>query len=185
MASRRASHDSDISFRVDPHLFADILKRLVRITRAHNTVPAHGAIRLDVTPDTLICSATNGTLSARATLPITLGTAGTWLLPGSVLTDLMAHIDAPTVAWSAGQPGQALVTWGTRNHASLQLVTAAWTDPPVVSDPFVTVPLTPRTLTILHRQLSPAVSRNDTRAILTGIALNARDGLLIAPWRLQ
>jgi DNA polymerase-3 subunit beta len=136
---------------------------------ARSTLPILSGVLLTATDGEIQLQSTDLEISIRTTAPALLAQEGQIVLPGKLLTDIVRNLpEAAVTIETDGETAhvkcqQSSFTVKTLNPADFPKF------PEVSPDKSVSLPAS--TLAATVRQVSRAVSRDETRAILTGILL--------------
>jgi DNA polymerase-3 subunit beta len=163
---------------VDRATLDGALRTVGRALDTRGLVPALSAIYLGARQGALTLRATNLEVSIQTTIPATVSAAGTMLLPGRILMDLIHHLPAGDVRLNqTHQRLSTLIGWG-KSAVTLQSIQEGQfpADPGEFALGEVAVPAVP--LRRLLTQTSFAISQDDGRPRFTGLSCQLTgDGL--------
>lgn len=135
---------------------------------SRTTLPILSGILVSATGDDVVLQSTDLEVSIRDSIKANVEKEGQVVVPGRLLTDIIRSLPEAAVTIDATTHDHAVITCG---HSSFTVRTLSPEDfpkfPEVRADKQVTVPTS--TLVEVVRQVSKAVSRDETRPILTGV----------------
>ena len=165
--------------RVERSEFADAVSWATRTVGTRVTLPALSGIRLDAAEGKLTCQATDLEVSAEVAVPAQIDEPGRALLPGRLLSQLVAKLpDAPVHL--AGDADRVEIRCGA---ATFHVRGMPVEDFPALPEPSPDAPhgvVKADAFARVVSQVSRAASADEARPVLTGVKLEAREGALTA-----
>jgi len=144
---------------------------------SRTTLPILSGIHISAAGDAITLQATDLEVSIKTSVKARVDTPGQTVLPGRLLTDIARSLPEAAVTIDASSPGTASVTCG---QSSFSLRTLSPEDfpkfPEVVADERVSLPADVFAHTV--HQVARAVSRDETRPILTGVLMTVENSSL-------
>jgi DNA polymerase-3 subunit beta len=135
---------------------------------SRTTLPILSGILVSASGDRVVLQSTDLEVSIRNTLGANVEKEGQTVVPGRLVTDIVRSLPEAAVTIDATARDHAVITCGT---ASFNVRTLSPEDfpkfPEVHAEKTATIPT--ETLVSIVRQVSKAVSRDETRPILTGV----------------
>ena len=168
-----------MKFRAERAEFAEAVSWATRTVGARVTLPALSGVLLDAADGRLTCRATDLEVAAEISLPVQIEQPGRVLLPGRLLSQLVARFpDAPVQV--TGEPDRVEITCG---KATFHVRGMQVEDFPALAGP---TPDADRgvvrgdAFARLVAQVARAASSDEARPVLTGVQLEASGGRLTA-----
>jgi DNA polymerase III subunit beta len=168
-----------VKFRADRAEFADAVSWATRTVGARVTLPALSGILLEAVEGRLICRATDLEVAAEVSIPIQIDQPGRALLPGRLLSQLVARFpDAPVEVSSDTERVEITCGRATFHVRGMQAE-----DFPTLATPSEDAPqgqIRGDAFARLVAQVARAASSDEGRPVLTGVHLEAANGRLSA-----
>ena len=168
-----------MKFRAERAEFAEAVAWATRTVGARVTLPALSGILLEADEGKLTCRATDLEVGAEITIPVQIDHPGRVLLPGRLLSQLVARFtDAPVVI--SGEPDRVEITCG---RATFHVRGMQVEDFPTLAGPTEDAPrgvIRGDAFSRLVGQVARAASSDEGRPVLTGVQLEATGGRLTA-----
>jgi DNA polymerase-3 subunit beta len=157
-----------------------LLEALSTVSRglsSRTTLPILSGVHLSASGDTVVFQATDLEVSIKTSAVGKIDTPGQTVVPGKLLTDIIRSLPEAAVTIDTTEAGSAAITCG---QSSFKIKTLAAEDYPKFPDvdPADSVTLPTDVFTVVVHQVSRAVSRDETRPILTGILMVVEPGNL-------
>lgn len=149
----------------------DLLESLAVVTKAlssRTTLPILSGILLTADKDTVVLQATDLEISIRDRVVAGVEDSGSVVVPGRLLADVVRSLPEAAVRLETSSYDQLKVTCGTSSFTLKTLPPDDFPKFPEVA-PSQKATLSKDTLSSLVRQVSKAVSRDESRPILTGV----------------
>jgi DNA polymerase-3 subunit beta len=168
-----------VRFRAERAEFAEAVSWATRTVGARVTLPALSGVLLHADEGRLTCRATDLEVAAEISIPVAIEQPGTVLLPGRLLSQLVARFpDAPVEL--TGEPDRVEITCG---RATFHVRGMQAEDFPTLAQPADDAPqgvVKADAFARLASQVARAASSDEGRPVLTGVHLEAADGRLTA-----
>ena len=168
-----------MKLRAERSEFAEAVSWATRTVGTRVTLPALSGVLLEAVDGTLICRATDLEVAAEITIPVQIDEPGKVLLPGRLLSQLVARFpDAPVQI--SGESDSVEITCG---RATFHVRGMQAEDFPTLAAPGPDAPqgvLKADAFARLVAQVARAASNDEGRPVLTGVQLDASDGKLTA-----
>lgn len=168
-----------MKLRAERSEFAEAVSWATRTVGARVTLPALSGVLLDADEGKLTCRATDLEVSAEISIPVQIDQPGKVLLPGRLLSQLVARFpDAPVQI--TGEPDRVEITCG---RATFHVRGMQVDDFPTLAGPADDAPrglMKADAFARLVAQVARAASNDEGRPVLTGVNLDASDGRLSA-----
>lgn len=168
-----------MKLRADRAQFADAVSWATRTVAGRVTLPALSGILLEAADGKLTCRATDLEVAAEITIPVAIDEPGRALLPGRLLSQLVARFPNAPVQLS-GDPDRLEITCG---RATFHVRGMQVEDFPSLAAPApdaATGVLRADAFARLVSQVARAASTDEGRPVLTGVHLEAQGGRLTA-----
>lgn len=168
-----------MKLRAERAEFAEAISWSTRTVGGRVTLPALSGVLLEATEGKLICRATDLEVAAEIAIPVQIDAPGRALLPGRLLSQLVARFPDQPVQLS-GEPDRLEITCG---RATFHVRGMPVDDFPALPEPADDAPqgvVKADAFARLVSQVSRAASSDEARPVLTGVHLEARDGGLTA-----
>lgn len=137
---------------------------------SRTTLPILSGILLSASRDELVLQSTDLEVSIRNKVKANVAKDGQTVVPGRLVTEIVRSLPEASVTIDAGAHDHAVISC---EHASFSVKTLSAEDfpkfPEVQADKKATLPT--ETLVAMVRQVYKAVSRDETRPILTGVLM--------------
>ncbi len=144
---------------------------------SRTTLPILSGILLSASGDDLVLQSTDLEVSIRSSLKVNVEKEGQAVVPGRLITDIVRSLPEAAVTVDATAHDRAVISCG---QSSFTVRTLSPDDfpkfPEVQTEKKASVPT--ETLVSVVRQVSKAVSHDETRPILTGVLTSIEDGKL-------
>lgn len=168
-----------MKLRAERTEFAEAISWATRTVGTRVTLPALSGVLLEAVDGRLICRATDLEVSAEISIPVQIDEPGRALLPGRLLSQLVARFpDAPVQI--SGEPDRVEVTCG---RATFHVRGMQVDDFPTLAAPSDDAPqgvVKADAFARLVSQVARAASSDEGRPVLTGVQLDASEGTLTA-----
>jgi DNA polymerase-3 subunit beta len=168
-----------LKLRAERAEFAEAVAWATRTVGARVTLPALSGILLDAADGKLTCRATDLEVAAEISIPVSIERPGRVLLPGRLLSQLVARFpDAPVQL--TGEPDRVEITCG---RATFHVRGMQVDDFPTLASPDEDAPqgvVRADAFARLVSQVARAASNDEGRPVLTGVQLVADGGTLTA-----
>ena len=168
-----------MKLRAERTEFADAVSWATRTVGARVTLPALSGVLLEAADGRLTCRATDLEVAAEVSIPVEITEPGRVLLPGRLLAQLVARFPNAPVQLE-GDSDRVEITCG---RATFHVRGMQVEDFPTLAAPSPDAPtgrLKSDAFARLVSQVARAASTDDGRPVLTGVQLNASDGVLTA-----
>jgi DNA polymerase-3 subunit beta len=168
-----------VKFRAERSEFAEAISWATRTVGARVTLPALSGVFLDASDGTLTCRATDLEVAAEISIPVQIDEPGQVLLPGKLLSQLVAKFpDAPVQV--AGAADKVEITCGRATFHVRGMPVEDFPALPEPADDAATGIVKADAFSRLVAQVARAASTDEARPVLTGVKLEAGDGALTA-----
>lgn len=168
-----------MKFRAERSEFAEAVSWATRTVGARVTLPALSGVLLDAADGTLTCRATDLEVAAEIKVPVQIDEPGRALLPGKLLSQLVARFpDAPVEL--SGTSDRVQITCGRATFNVRGMPVDDFPTLPEPADDAASGSLKADAFGRLVSQVARAASSDEARPVLTGVKLEAGDGALIA-----
>jgi DNA polymerase III subunit beta len=168
-----------VKLRAERAEFAEAVSWATRTVGARVTLPALSGILLEAADGKLTCRATDLEVAAEISIPVQIDRPGRALLPGRLLSQLVARFpDAPVQL--TGEPDRVEITCG---RATFHVRGMQADDFPTLAAPSEDAPqgiVRADAFARLVSQVARAASSDEGRPVLTGVSLVAEEGTLTA-----
>jgi DNA polymerase III subunit beta len=168
-----------VKLRAERAEFAEAVSWATRTVGARVTLPALSGVLLEAADGKLTCRATDLEVAAEISIPVQIDRPGRVLLPGRLLSQLVARFpDAPVQLTS--EPDRVEITCG---RATFHVRGMQAEDFPTLASPSEDAPqgiLRADAFARLVSQVARAASSDEGRPVLTGVSLEAAEGTLTA-----
>jgi DNA polymerase III subunit beta len=168
-----------VKLRAERAEFAEAVSWATRTVGARVTLPALSGVLLEAADGKLICRATDLEVAAEIAIPVQIDRPGRVLLPGRLLSQLVARFpDAPVQL--TGEPDRVEITCG---RATFHVRGMQADDFPILAAPAEDAPqglVRADSFARLVSQVARAASSDEGRPVLTGVSLEAAEGSLTA-----
>jgi DNA polymerase III subunit beta len=168
-----------VKLRAERAEFAEAVSWATRTVGARVTLPALSGILLEAADGKLVCRATDLEVAAEISIPVQIDRPGRVLLPGRLLSQLVARFPEAPVQLS-GEPDRVEITCG---RATFHVRGMQADDFPTLASPSEDAPqgiVRADAFARLVSQVARAASSDEGRPVLTGVHLVAADGTLTA-----
>jgi DNA polymerase III subunit beta len=168
-----------VKFRADRAEFAEAVSWATRTVGARVTLPALSGVLLEAADGKLTCRATDLEVAAEISIPVQIDQPGRALLPGRLLSQLVARFPQAPVELT-GEPERVEITCG---RATFHVRGMTVEDFPTLATPAEDAPqgvVKGDALARLVGQVARAASTDEGRPVLTGVSLTAAEGRLTA-----
>ena len=155
----------------------DSLSAVSRALSSRTTLPILSGIHISANNDSLTFQATDLEVSIRTSSTARIDEAGQSVLPGRLLTDIVRSLPEAAVTIDTSQSGVAQVTCGQSEFTMKTLAADDYPKFPEI-EPEQKITLPTDVFSHVVHQVSRAVSRDETRPILTGILVIVDAGVL-------
>ena len=159
---------------------SELLDALTVVTKglsSRTTLPILSGILVSASGDDIVLQSTDLEISIKATAKANVSTEGSVVIPGRLISDIVRSLPEAAITLDGTAKDAMKVTCG---QSSFDIKTLSPDDfpkfPEVLAAESVTIPT--ETLVALVRQVSKAVSRDETRPVLTGVLLVVDDGVI-------
>jgi DNA polymerase-3 subunit beta len=144
---------------------------------SRTTLPILSGIHITAAGSSLTLQATDLEVSIKTACEARVDESGVTVVPGKILTDIVRSLPDAAVTIEATTTGSASVSCG---QSAFSLKTLAADDYPKFPDvtPAEAIELPTSTFTTMVHQVAKAVSRDETRPILTGVLMVTEPGTL-------
>ena len=168
-----------MKLRAERAEFAEAVSWATRTVGARVTLPALSGVLLEAADGRLTCRATDLEVAAEISIPVQIDQPGRVLLPGRLLSQLVARFpDAPVQV--TGEPERVEITCG---RATFHVRGMQADDFPALAEPTADAPqgiVKADAFARLVSQVARAASSDEGRPVLTGVQLEADGGTLTA-----
>lgn len=168
-----------MKLRAERNEFAEAVAWATRTVGARVTLPALSGVLLEADDGRLTCRATDLEVAAEISIPVQIDQPGRVLLPGRLLSQLVARFpDAPVTL--SGEPDRIEITCG---RATFRVRGMQVEDFPTLAAPAVDVAqglVKADAFARLVSQVARAASTDEGRPVLTGVKLDATSDTLTA-----
>jgi DNA polymerase III subunit beta len=168
-----------VKLRAERAEFAEAVSWATRTVGARVTLPALSGVLLEAADGKLTCRATDLEVAAEIAIPVQIERPGRVLLPGRLLSQLVARFpDAPVQLTS--EPDRVEITCG---RATFHVRGMQAEDFPALASPAEDAPqgiVRADAFARLVSQVARAASSDEGRPVLTGVSLEAAEGSLTA-----
>jgi DNA polymerase III subunit beta len=168
-----------VKLRAERTEFAEAVSWATRTVGARVTLPALSGVLLEAADGRLICRATDLEVAAEISLPVQIEEPGRVLLPGRLLSQLVAKFpDAPVEI--SGEPDRVEISCG---RATFHVRGMPVEDFPTLPEPGEDAAqgvVKADAFARLVAQVARAASSDEARPVLTGVQLEAAEGTLTA-----
>jgi DNA polymerase III subunit beta len=168
-----------VKLRAERAEFAEAVSWATRTVGARVTLPALSGVLLEAADGKLTCRATDLEVAAEIAIPVQIERPGRVLLPGRLLSQLVARFpDAPVQLTS--EPDRVEITCG---RATFHVRGMQAEDFPALASPAEDAPqgiVRADAFARLVSQVARAASSDEGRPVLTGVSLEAAEGTLTA-----
>jgi DNA polymerase III subunit beta len=168
-----------VKLRAERAEFAEAVSWATRTVGARVTLPALSGVLLEAADGKLTCRATDLEVAAEIAIPVQIERPGRVLLPGRLLSQLVARFpDAPVQLTS--EPDRVEITCG---RATFHVRGMQAEDFPTLASPAEDAPqgiVRADAFARLVSQVARAASSDEGRPVLTGVSLEAAEGTLTA-----
>jgi DNA polymerase III subunit beta len=168
-----------VKLRAERTEFAEAVSWATRTVGARVTLPALSGILLDAADGRLTCRATDLEVAAEISLPVQIDEPGRVLLPGRLLSQLVAKFPAAPVEIT-GTPDRVEISCG---RATFHVRGMPVEDFPALPEPAEGAAqgvVKADAFARLASQVARAASNDEARPVLTGVQLEATEGRLTA-----
>ncbi len=168
-----------MKLRAERAEFAEAISWATRTVGARVTLPALSGILLEAADGKLICRATDLEVAAEISIPVQIDQPGRVLLPGRLLSQLVARFPDAPVQLSADSDRVEL----TCGRATFHVRGMQAEDFPTLAGPTEDAPqglVKADAFARLVAQVARAAASDEGRPVLTGVQLEAADGMLTA-----
>jgi DNA polymerase-3 subunit beta len=155
----------------------DSLSAVSRALSSRTTLPILSGIHVSAGQETVIFQATDLEVSIRTSSTARVEEPGQSVLPGRLLTDIVRSLPEAAVTIDTSQSGTARITCGQSEFTMKTLAAEDYPKFPEI-EPAEKITLPTDVFSHVVHQVSRAVSRDETRPILTGILVIVDDGML-------
>lgn len=155
----------------------DALSTVSKGLSSRTTLPILSGIHIATKGDMVVFQATDLEISIKTSCKARIDEPGQAVLSGRLLTDIVRSLPEAAVTLEVSVGGSALVTCGQSKFTMKTLPADDYPKFPEV-DPSTTVSLPTETFSRVVHQVSKAVSKDETRPILTGILVVVDSGIL-------
>jgi DNA polymerase-3 subunit beta len=169
-----------VKLRAEREEFADAVSWATRTVGARVTLPALSGVLLEAADGRLTCRATDLEVAAEISLPVQIEQPGRVLLPGRLLSQLVARFPSAPVELTADGENHVEITCG---RARFQVRPMQVEDFPTLASPSPEAAqgvVKADAFARLVSQVARAASSDEGRPVLTGVQLEAADGRLSA-----
>jgi DNA polymerase III subunit beta len=168
-----------VKLRAERTEFADAVSWATRTVGTRVTLPALSGVLLEAVDGKLICRATDLEVAAEISIPVQIDEPGRVLLPGRLLSQLVARFpDAPVQIDDSTDRVEIVCGQATFNVRQMQAE-----DFPTLAAPGEDAPqglVKADAFARLVSQVARAASSDEGRPVLTGVQLEAAEGTLTA-----
>lgn len=168
-----------MKLRAERAEFAEAVSWATRTVGARVTLPALSGVLLDASDGRLTCRATDLEVAAEVSVPVQIDEPGRVLLPGKLLSQLVAKFpDAPVEL--SGDADRVEIRCG---RATFHVRGMPVDDFPALPEPDEDAPqgqVKADAFSRLVAQVARAASTDEARPVLTGVKLEAIEGALVA-----
>jgi DNA polymerase III subunit beta len=168
-----------VKLRAERAEFAEAVSWATRTVGARVTLPALSGILLEAADGKLTCRATDLEVAAEIAIPVQIDRPGRVLLPGRLLSQLVARFPEAPVQLT-GEPDRVEITCG---RATFHVRGMQADDFPTLATPSEDAPqglVRADAFARLVSQVARAASSDEGRPVLTGVSLVAGEGKLTA-----
>jgi DNA polymerase-3 subunit beta len=155
----------------------DAVSTVSRALSSRTTLPILSGIHISAQKDSIILQATDLEVSIRTSAVGRVEEPGQTVIPGRLLTDIIRSLPEAAVTLDMSQPGVASITCGQSSFTMKTLAPDDYPKFPTV-EPSETVELPTEVFSHVVHQVARAVSRDETRPVLTGILVVIDSGIL-------
>ncbi len=168
-----------MKIRADKSEFADAVSWATRTVGTRITLPALSGVLMEAADGRLTCRATDLEVSAEISLPVEVERPGTVLLPGRLLSQLVARFaDAPVVVDAEDTRVEITCGRATFHVRAMQVEDFPSLGGP--ADDAAQGTVRGDALARLVGQVARAAATDEGRPVLTGVLLEAADGAMTA-----
>lgn len=168
-----------MKLRAERTEFADAVAWATRTVGARVTLPALSGILLEAADGRLVCRATDLEVAAESSIPVQIDRPGTVLLPGRLLSQLVARFpDAPVEL--DGDGDRVEITCGRATFKVRGMQADDFPSLAAPADEATRGTIKADAFSRLVGQVARAASSDEGRPVLTGVQLEAADGRLTA-----
>ncbi len=168
-----------MKFRAERSEFAEAISWATRTVGARVTLPALSGVLLDAADGTLTCRATDLEVAAEITIPVQIDEPGKVLLPGKLLSQLVAKFPDAHVQ-VAGGADKVEITCGRATFHVRGMPVEDFQSLPEPDPDAPTGVVKADAFSRLVSQVARAASSDEARPVLTGVKLEAGDGRITA-----
>ncbi|MBN2822130.1 MAG: DNA polymerase III subunit beta [Coriobacteriia bacterium] len=158
----------------------ELLEALSAVSKGlstRTTLPILSGIHISTRDGSLVLQSTDLEISIKTKTKARIEDAGQTVLPGKLLTDIVRSLPEAAVTIDTSSTGSAIVTCGQSSFTVKTLSPEDFPKFPVIStDEMISLPSS--SFSKIVHQVSKAVSRDETRPILTGILVVIEEGML-------
>lgn len=155
----------------------DALSAASRGLSSRTTLPILSGIHISATGSSLTLQATDLEVSIKTSCEAAVEETGVAVVPGKILTDIVRSLPDAAVTIETTSNGSATVRCGQSEFSVKTLVPDDYPKFPDVT-PDESIELPTATFTTMVHQVARAVSRDETRPILTGVLVVSEPGIL-------
>jgi DNA polymerase-3 subunit beta len=168
-----------LKLRAERAEFAEAISWATRTVGARVTLPALSGVLIEAADGRMTCRATDLEVAAEVSIPVQIDEPGRVLLPGRLLSQLVARFpDAPVEV--SGDADRVEIRCG---RATFHVRGMPVDDFPALPEPAEDATqgiLKADAFSRLVAQVARAASSDEARPVLTGVKLEARDGRIVA-----
>lgn len=168
-----------MKFRAERTEFADAANWALRTVGARATLPALSGVRLEVAGDRLHLASSDLEVSSELSIPVQAEREGVALIPGRLLGDVVRTL--PQAAVNAEVENDRLRLECGRARFELRVMPLEDYPPlPTPAEDATAAAMKADDFATMVSQVARAASADDARPVLTGVHLEAHDGVLTA-----
>jgi DNA polymerase-3 subunit beta len=168
-----------VKLRAERAEFAEAVAWATRTVGARVTLPALSGILLDAADGRLTCRATDLEVAAEVSIPVQIDEPGRALLPGKLLSQLVAKLPDAPVSLS-GDTDRVELTCGRATFHVRGMPVEDFPALPEPADDASQGVVKSDAFARLVAQVARAASSDEARPVLTGVKLEARAGRVVA-----
>ncbi len=168
-----------MKLRADRTEFAEAVSWATRTVGARVTLPALSGVYLEAADGSLTCRATDLEVATEVTIPVQIDEPGKALLPGKLLSQLVARFpDAPVEL--SGAADRVEIRCGRATFHVRGMPVEDFPELPVPAEDAPSGTIKADAFGRLVSQVARAASTDEARPVWTGVKLEAGDGRLVA-----
>ncbi|MBW3621605.1 MAG: DNA polymerase III subunit beta [Actinobacteria bacterium] len=168
-----------MKLRAERAEFAEAVSWATRTVGARVTLPALSGVLIDAADGRMTCRATDLEVAAEVSIPVQIDEPGRVLLPGRLLSQLVARFpDAPVEL--SGDADRVEIRCGRATFHVRGMPVADFPTLPEPAEDAAQGMVKADAFARLVAQVARAASSDEARPVLTGVKLEAKDGRIVA-----